>query len=59
MDKLEIKKIRLKLNLQQKEFAFVMNVSETTIVNWEKGHNKPSPKKEYGLECLKQLTEVY
>ncbi|MFH1902125.1 MAG: helix-turn-helix domain-containing protein [Candidatus Omnitrophota bacterium] len=41
--KLDIKKIRNKLNLTQEQLAYELGVSWTTISRWENDKVKPSP----------------
>ena len=38
---LDIKNIREKLNLSQREFALMIGVSVSTLQNWEQGRRKP------------------
>ena len=38
----EVKKIRQKLDLTQKSFAFLMGVSVKTVEAWESGTNEPN-----------------
>jgi len=40
-----IRKRRLDLNLRQVDAAKSIGCNEMTIVNWEKGHTRPRPKK--------------
>src|SRR5450432_3624650 len=40
-----IRKRRLDLNLRQVDAAMSIGCNEMTIVNWEKGHTRPRPKK--------------
>lgn len=38
---LDIKAIRKKLNKSQREFAFMIGISLSTLQNWEQGRRKP------------------
>ena len=38
---LDIKTIREKLHLSQREFAFMIGVSVSTLQNWEQGRRRP------------------
>ncbi len=44
---------RVNARLSQKEFAKACNVSESTVINWEKGKTFPSVKK---LTLIEQVT---
>ena len=39
----EIKKIRLRYRVSQAVFAAYLNVSKTSVANWESGGKKPGP----------------
>lgn len=49
----EIKQIRENLNLTQKNFAFVMGVSQKTVEAWESGRNVPQGTAQRFLQMLK------
>jgi putative transcriptional regulator len=49
----EIKEIREKLNLSQKNFAFVLGVSPKTVEAWESGRNIPQGPVQRFLQMLK------
>ena len=40
-DPIDIKKIRLRLNKSQSEFAMMIGVSVSTLQNWEQGRRRP------------------
>lgn len=42
MVKEEIIAIRKRLQLSQERFSHLLGVSRSTVINWEKGSNKPS-----------------
>lgn len=44
MDKKKIRKIRLSMGLDQKEFGAVLGVSQVTVCYWETGAVEPSAK---------------
>lgn len=49
----EIKQIRENLNLSQKNFAFVLGVSQKTVEAWESGRNIPQGIAQRFLQVLK------
>lgn len=49
----EIKVIREELNLSQKNFAFVLGVSQKTVEAWESGRNVPQGTAQRFLQMLK------
>ena len=49
----EIKEIRENLNLSQKNFAFVLGVSQKTVEAWESGRNIPQGIAQRFLQVLK------
>lgn len=49
----EIKVIREELNLSQKNFAFVLGVSQKTVEAWESGRNIPHGTAQRFLQMLK------
>ena len=49
----EIKQIREDLNLTQKNFAFVLGVSQKTVEAWESGRNVPQGIAQRFLQILK------
>ena len=49
----EIKVIREGLNLSQKNFAFVLGVSQKTVEAWESGRNVPQGTAQRFLQMLK------
>lgn len=59
----EIKQIREDLNLTQKNFAFVLGVSQKTVEAWESGRNVPQGIAQRFLQILKtggkQLLQDY
>ena len=48
----EIKELRLKLGLTQKQLAEKLGVTKTTIHNWERQLARPSPMAKRGLNRL-------
>ena len=48
----KIKHLSIKINLNQREFAKIVNYSFTSICNWEQGNRIPSE------EALKKISEV-
>jgi len=40
---INIREIRLKLNLSQEQFAELLGVDPRSVSRWENGHHKPSP----------------
>ena len=54
MDKEEIKKIRFGLDMSQKAFAKILNVSIKTVESWEQGINKPSERSEFKIKESKK-----
>ena len=40
---MEIRQIRLKMNLTQEQFAELLGVDPRSVSRWENGHHKPSP----------------
>ena len=52
MDRSEIKNLRRILNLNQRELAKKLNVSQATIAQWEKGLKHPRSKNQTELEKL-------
>lgn len=42
IDGIDVKKIREKLNLSQREFSQMMSISIRTLQNWEQGHREPT-----------------
>jgi DNA-binding XRE family transcriptional regulator len=46
-----IKKCRLEQGLSQSDLAKLIGVDEMTIVNWEKGRNRPSKKLFGEIKC--------
>ena len=59
----EIKQIREDLNLTQKNFAFVLGVSQKTVEAWESGRNVPQGIAQRFLQILqtggKKLLQEY
>lgn len=52
MPKISIEAARVNAKLTQKELAEILGVSNTTIVNWEKGNTEPS------INQLRKLSEI-
>lgn len=42
MPRISLKAVRVNANMEQKEWAKILGVSQTTVVNWEKGNTEPS-----------------
>lgn len=51
---MNIKEIRLKTNMTQREFAEYLNIPQRTIENWEGGQRTPP---EYVIELIKYKIE--
>jgi len=47
-----IQDLRKSLGLSRERFGRLINVSHSTIRNWERGYNKPSPLAEEKLEKI-------
>ncbi len=54
----DIKKIRNKLKLSQSVFAKVLNVSPSSVKQWEQGKRTPSGSTKVLLELLKENPEI-
>ena len=52
MPKITLEAARVNAHLTQKELAEILGVSNTTVVNWEKGKTEPS------LSQLKKISEL-
>lgn len=39
----EIRRLRMRLRVSQSVFATYLNVSKTSVMNWESGQKKPGP----------------
>ncbi len=53
MDKKEIKALRVKLKLTQKEFAARLKVDALTVSRWERGESRPTEVSVRKMERLK------
>lgn len=42
LNNMDVKKIRQKFNVSQKEFARMLNISVRTLQNWEQGRREPT-----------------
>ena len=42
LDNMDVKKIRQKFDVNQKEFARMLNISVKTLQNWEQGRREPT-----------------
>lgn len=51
---MDIKKLRIRTRMTQKEFAKYFNIPQRTIENWEGGQRKPPP---YVVELIKYKIE--
>jgi len=54
----QIKEIRAKMNLSQTVFAKVLNVSPSSIRQWEQGKRKPTGATKVLLELLKKSPDI-
>ncbi|HUV57001.1 MAG TPA: helix-turn-helix domain-containing protein [Dehalococcoidales bacterium] len=55
---MDIKAIRVRLNLTQEQLAQRIGVSWATVARWERGAGKPSPLAQKAIEnLLKETTE--
>jgi len=52
MDGKEILRLRQDLGLSRERFARLVNVSSSSVRNWEKGTSKPTPLAQEKLERL-------
>lgn len=52
MPKISLEAARVNAKLTQKELAKILGVSNTTIVNWEKGKSEPN------LAQLRKISEI-
>lgn len=52
MPKISLEAVRVNAGMTQKEWAKVLGVSNTTVVNWEKGTTEPS------LSILRKMSEL-
>lgn len=52
MPKISLEAVRVNAGMTQKEWAKVLGVSNTTVVNWEKGTTEPS------LSVLRKMSEL-
>lgn len=52
MPKISLEAARVNAKLTQKELAKILGVSNTTIVNWEKGNSEPN------LAQLRKISEL-
>lgn len=58
MTKLQIREIREELNLSQTVFAKLLNVSSSSIRQWEQGKRKPNGSTRVLLELLERSPEI-
>lgn len=58
IDGIDVKKIREKLNLSQREFSQMMSISVRTLQNWEQGHREPTGPARVLLLVAEQHPEV-
>lgn len=54
----EIKDLKNNLNLTQKNFAYLMNVSNKTVESWESGKNKPNGSSQRLLNIFSSNPEI-
>ena len=52
MPRISLEAVRVNANMKQKEWAKALGVSQTTVVNWEKGNTEPS------LSQLRKMSEL-
>lgn len=52
MPRITLKAVRVNANMEQKEWAKTLGVSQATVVNWEKGNTEPS------LSQLRKMSEL-
>lgn len=52
MPKISLEAVRVNAGMTQKEWAKILGVSNTTVVNWEKGTTEPS------LSILRKMSEL-
>lgn len=52
MPKITLEAARVNAGLTQKELAEILGVSNTTVVNWEKGNTEPT------ISQLKKISEL-
>lgn len=52
MPKISLEAVRVNAKMTQKEWAKELGVSNTTVVNWEKGNTEPS------LTQLRKMSEL-
>lgn len=52
MPKISLEAVRVNAKMTQKEWAEMLEVSNTTVVNWEKGKTEPS------LSQLRKMSEL-
>lgn len=53
----ELYELRKRMGLSRERFARLVNVSASSIKNWELERNKPSPLAEERLEQIRKETE--
>ena len=52
MPKISLEAVRVNAKMTQKEWASKLGVSNSTVVNWEKGNTEPS------LSVLRRMSEL-
>lgn len=52
MPRISLKAVRVNANMEQKEWAKMLGVSQATVINWEKGNTEPS------LSQVRKMSEV-
>lgn len=52
MPKISLKATRVNANMEQKEWAKMLGVSQATVINWEKGNTEPT------LSQLRKMSEL-
>lgn len=52
MPRISLEAVRVNAKMKQKEWAKMLGVSRTTVVNWEKGNTEPS------LSQLRKMSEL-
>lgn len=52
MPKITLEAVRVNANFKQKEWAEILGVSVSTVINWEKGNTEPT------LSQLRKMSEL-
>lgn len=52
MPRITLKAVRVNANMEQKEWAKILGVSQATVVNWERGNTEPT------LSQLRKMSEL-